>query len=478
MGFLMKNTILTIILNFLMTFLNAQSTYEYLRVNPLDEVATSLIDDQSNNIYFPVINYQNALIIKLDPNGLLLDSVQIFNPSGSCILSELIRVNDSQLVALGEWSDDSTSQLWFTKFDNNLNQLDDKKINSNGFPVYEFRSIINQTGNIVFIANYTKSQSSIDVCIYEITQDGILVKTRFFNSTFINFGYSLLEDVSTFSYKIFSYLPLDLKTMCFLNILDTNFNVTDTRSMYEYIDGNNSARWINDSTYLLTGERYTSFDKETDLGIIKVNKVDSVIASTYFGKPDTVDLPGLYMNLDYITPDKIFFCATTNSYSWPFQYEPSWIMVNILDPDLNLTIQQYYGGDAFYLVNSVLVTQDSGCVLACSRFDYLSQNNEYDVYILKVNKDGLLVSTPEYTIINKNACYLYPNPGNDLLRINSLKNDLTFQLFDLKGRLLTPVQLRTGSNVISVADFPPGIYLYSITNRKGHTIQTGKWMRQ
>jgi len=473
----MKIYISLIFYFFSLSFSFSQSTFQYMYKSPLEELSKSLMEDELGNIYFPVDNSLYGLIIKLDHEGSFVDSIQIINPEGICSLSELIKIDQDHFVALGYWSCDSTSELWYVLFNNNLQVLDDKRLNSDGYKIFDFRHIINHKGNIVFLALYMAPQTYYKECIYEITSDGTIVRNRFFNSFSFNEGFTLLENSPIFSYKVFSFFPLGSKGFSFLNVLDTNFNVIDTVSFNEYINDLNTAKWINESTYLLTGKMYTFNSEEWDMGILKVSSTDSILSSAYFGKTDTVEWPGIYKNLDFISLDNIFYAGSSNSYMFPFQNEPSWIMLNIIDSDLNLKNQRFYGGDAFYLVNAILATQDSGCVLSCSRYDYLTQNEEFDIYILKVNQDGLLVSTPENPIINTNTCHLHPNPGNETLNVNSPIDRLQLQLFDLTGRLECEAELSTGTNSMYVSGLPRGIYLYRILDKKNQTVQSGKWMK-
>jgi hypothetical protein len=459
-----------------------QSTFEYLYSSPFDDLSVSLSEDGEGNIYFPVIHHEHALIIKLDFEGYFLDSLSIYNQDGTCSLEYLIKLDSDQFVALGNWTTDTIAQLWYVRFNNNFDILDDKKIYSNNWFITDFQCIINHNDNIVLTANYFRPQSEADVCMYEITLEGDFIRNRFFNSMSIfNIATALLENNEDSTYKVISTIPLEPifgRLNCFINKVDTNFDLIDCDLIHDpNIKTRASAKWINDSTYLIAGKWFLLERDEWDIGIIMVNKSDSVLSTASFGKPDTSDWPGNYKCLDFISSDNIFFTGSTNSYTPHFQNEPSWIMVNILDSDLNLKNQQLFGGDAYYLVNTVLATQDSGCVLACTRYDYLTQDEESDVYILKVNKDGLLVSTPENPIINNNICYIYPNPGNEILNVNSPMNWLKIQLFDLTGRIECSAELVTGTNSIPVSGLPSGIYLYRIIDHNQRRIQSGKWIK-
>jgi hypothetical protein len=291
---------------------------------------------------------------------------------------------------------------------------------------------------------------------------------------------SIVENNYDSAYKVISMGPMEpgLQRMpCYVNKIDTNFNVLASHSIpNSYFNTPATVKWLNEMTYLLAGKWYVSEEEEWDLGIMIVDRNDSVVHSASFGKADTVEWSGNYNCIDFSSPENIFFAGTTNS-NHIFQHAPSWIMLNILDSGLNLKEQQYYGGDAFYIVNTVLATQDSGCVMVCSRYDYLVQDQEYDIYILKVNKEGFLVSTPETPEINRQLCTVYPNPGSEMVNVNSIKDGLQFQLLDLTGKLQLATALGKGNNLLEASGLAAGIYLYRIMDKENQTVQTGKWLR-
>jgi hypothetical protein len=465
----------------LLSIANAQSTYDYFYSSPLDEISRSLMEDSEGNIYFSVENWEYGLIIKLNNDGKFIDSVRIDNPDGTCNLAELIFINDDYFVVLGHWSSGSDNYLWFVKFDYDLQVIEDEKLDSEGWIVSDFKHIFNHNGNIVFVALYWMDFTSMEDCIYEITVNGSIIRKVFFDQpSDHNQAFSIIENGLDFTYKVFTRVPLPTRFLVSsFSIIDSNFNVISQDDFGNAIFTHNSAKWIDDSTYLITGKRYLNIEDEDewDAGILKVSINDSILSSRYFAAPDTVEWPGLFKSLDFISTDNIFYGGSYHTYWYPWQVEPSWIMLNILDSDLNLKAQHYYGGDASYTVNAIQATSDSGCVMACSRYDYLSQYNEFDVYILKVNKDGLLVSVPENPIINSYACELYPNPGKEILNIESKLNDLQIELFDVNGKLKFNLELESGSNKLNVSNLPGGIYLYRVFDKKKHQVQSGKWLK-
>jgi hypothetical protein len=474
----MKYPLLFLGLMCISTTIFSQPTFDFLYSSSLDETSRSLLEDQEGSIYFPIENFQYGLIIKVNNSGHFLDSVRVDNPEGTCNLGELIGINNEFFVTLGHWSNGSEYYLWFVKLDYNLQVIEDKKLDSEGWLVHNFKYIINHKGNIVFIAEYTLDGSTLEDCIYEITTDGLMINKVFFDQpSGFNQAFSIIENKFDYTYKIFTRTPLSSRVESTYNILDSNFYIINNGTFGDAIYTHNTARWINDSTYLITGKKYYLEENEWDLGILKVSGEDSILSYLYIGAPDTVEWPGLFKSLDFISIDNIFYPGSYNTYFYPWQMETNWIMLNILDSDLNIISQHYYGGDAYYAVSAVLATQDSGCVMACQRYDHLTQNNEFDVYILKVNKDGLLVSVPENPILNSSACELYPNPGKEILNIESKLNDLQIEIFDVNGRLKSYLQLESGSNKLNVSNLPRGIYLYRVFDKKKYQVQSGKWLK-
>jgi len=458
----------------------SQTSFNYIYSSPLSEISRSILEDHDGNLYFSIENFQYGLIIKLNNAGKFLDSLRIDNSDGTCNLAELIPFSETQFVALGTWSEDSLSQLWYVRFDYDLNIIEERKLNTEGQFIFSFRHIVNQNNNIVLMAHYHKPPAyNMDVCMFELTLEGVLIRSMYFNtSSSFNSGFSVLEDPKNCTYKVFAKSGLSSRLPYIINVIDTSFNLLYTHYLpYFFIESPGSTKWINDSVYTLSGRRYSLATSEWDIGILKVNRNDSVLASNYFGKPDTVDWSGNYKSHDFISKDNIYLAGSSNTYAYPYQQEYSWIMLNVLDSNLGLKHQHFYGGDAFYLVNTILATQDSGCVLSCSRYDYLTQYNEFDVYILKVNKDGLMVSVPEEGALDDPQCRIFPNPGLETVTIVT-DDPSQFQLFDLTGRIMFDISLTDKHNLVNVSGLKSGVYLYRMLGKDSIISCSGKWIKQ
>jgi hypothetical protein len=118
--------------------------------------------------------------------------------------------------------------------------------------------------------------------------------------------------------------------------------------------------------------------------------------------------------------------------------------------------QTLYGGDAFYFSWEVCATSDGGCIVAASKYDYTVLVYDYDVVLLKYDNTGLLTCVPE-TGENLISMSVYPNPGNDIIKIENNFDDAVFHLFDETGKIASSSALENGLNLINVGKLNSGI---------------------
>ena len=81
---------------------------------------------------------------------------------------------------------------------------------------------------------------------------------------------------------------------------------------------------------------------------------------------------------------------------WPNTY--NWVYVAKLDQELNIINEQYYGGDAEYIVGSMTACEDGGIAVGGMCYDYLVNDHEHDAFILKTDA-GLMVNTTYNTLL-------------------------------------------------------------------------------
>lgn len=68
------------------------------------------------------------------------------------------------------------------------------------------------------------------------------------------------------------------------------------------------------------------------------------------------------------------------------------------------------------------------------------------------------------------APFIYPNPINDILHIDGINHLTNYRLISIVGASLQQGSLKSGSNIVSMATLPPGIYLLELADDNKRTI--------
>lgn len=187
--------------------------------------------------------------------------------------------------------------------------------------------------------------------------------------------------------------------------------------------------------------------------------------------------PAVHDNLSLVNENNIFYATYLSEYiPNNFVEAPSWIVINNYDSQLNLNFQEIYGGDAFYIPHCVASTHDSGFVVASSRYDWKTQDMERDVYVLKVNKEGLIVRVEGEKTNYSNEVVVFPNPGKNAIHIETQYLQSVLKMFNLSGILELEQNLYSKSSVVKVNDLIPGAYVYQIYKNK-KMVKQGLWIK-
>jgi uncharacterized delta-60 repeat protein len=145
-----------------------------------------------------------------------------------------------------------------------------------------------------------------------------------------------------------------------------------------------------------------------------------------------------------------------------------------LDQNGNLEWDMVYGGDKEESASSVRELSDGSFVISGYTLSYGSSSSDRDIYFLRVNADGNLITAIEKNIniipAKMHLSQNYPNPFNGTTKIAytlSENSNMRLNLFDLNGRLVqTLVEgfRRSGSYEISLDanSLASGVYLYQL----------------
>ena len=475
----------------------SQSSFDILISTSLYEKVHFAEEDLNGNFY--LVGYKTELfssrdcawLLKIDHYGNILKEVLI------CIQdttthANIIEIWNDTLYIFGNKGPLSTGKrdiLWILKADFDLNIIKNKSLHtSEEFHYQGPTSLIMRENHFIALGNTVPDTNSQlpDICFYELNQNLDSVKYSIDFRPFIQVGVDMIFDNFEKVYKVFGHgtYPNTYAGYDELIKFDTNFNFIGVDSIAWQIRSQLSATVYDDSTYMVSGNKHIYSPSDENIGIIRLDHNDHLQYSQEFGKDyDTTDYPGINNNVDFVDKNNIYCGGTSNFIvsQWPWQTDNSWIILVNLDSNLNFNWQRFYGGDAFYHLWGLLATQDGGCLMYAVRYDENTQFEEYDVYILKVDSNGLLTSTRKYPSISINEIIIYPNPASENITVrypdifNYKKREVV--IYNALGNEIRKVVRAPGQpeDLIDVSDFPPGIYI-AVLKANGEKIAVGKFV--
>ena len=488
----MKLYVFVILLFFQFFSTTAQSSFELIIKTDKHELAADVIElDNGDYIMCGVINTpdqddRSGLLYKISSDGDILKKKEYFFTDSISMLTDLLTTQDNRIISMGWKGLLSTSYLnkiWYNEIDTGLNEILFKIYSLDSNYLYGAYNSLIDNNKIVLGGTAIDSLTGTDIFLYSLTTNGDSLNSTFLQMQSIQseYWFSKYPDKSKYQLCFFGNMPpapanYPGKIATFDSLL--NFIQVDTIPRFLY--HHNTVKWLNNSEYILTGKKHFSSPSHRVLGILKIDTNNNVINENYIGKePDTINYPGSGRNMDFIESNNIYYGGVANFIpeQYPWQVEPSWIMLNNLDSNLNINWQRFYGGDAFYYLWGLRATQDGGCIMLCTRYDHNTQYHEYDIYILKVDPDGLITRINENSELEIRNAIIYPNPGTNHINIKTILKNPTFELIDLKGKTIIRKTLNTSTKQINTSNIPSGMYFYRIHNNE-KIIESGKWVKR
>lgn len=478
-----------------------QETFELAIKTSTDEMATDIIQLDNRN-YFIVGTRQaiaetadyKGMVWVANAYGILVDSIEIIKPDTMVFLTGVQKYGNDYIVSgklsYYEHSDRRNFPVFYV-VDSNLNLLNEYRIHldSNYLSVSSMDFVVD--GDKLYISGDAKNRNTTEyyfdifICKYDlqthVLQSNFLELTGDQSST----GYLKTSNYHIiFTHGGWGYPPG--YSSGYYALFDSTLNWVVTDSLPDDIRSDNSAINLTDSTYLLSGRQSVfieppSVDEERSVLYEMAFPNEPIKSFEYHMGTDTLSFPA-NSSIDTTCTGEIYFSGTANviPYEAPFQHDPSWVFLSKLDRDLNPIWTKLYGGDMYYEVCLVKATRDGGAIFACKTYDYLTQDHELDILIIKVNEDGLIVGTgEELPNISVQDAIVYPNPGNEYFNIQSGPqiNGAVFELFDLSGNLVLTTTLDERLENISSIKLSSGTYPYQITFQN-KIVASGKWVKE
>ena len=471
--------------------INAQNGFEVLISTDQHEQAVQVIEDYHNN-YIIVgkreifdLDLMNGYALKLSKTGEILTEKEFALPDTVVTIASIVLLPDSNYLLICKFGDDTVQSIMSIKTSDSF-----VEIGRRYHPMPTEYSWLQETkeylcNNYIYLFGQVwNSGTRSDMYIYKMSYECDSIDSEIFQMNFEQAVWAILDmkNNSGFNFYCHGFFQFNDFTKNdspgTLVSVDSLFNIISVEEIPGGLVFQNTAKWYNESEYLLTGRYYSSDNTLT--GILKLDTADNILASNYLeAGPDTASHLPPHHSVDYISEDDIFFAniINLNAYQYPYQEDPSWIMLAKLDSNLNVKWQRYYGGDAFYYIFDIKATSDGGCIMAGIRYDHAIQDQEWDIYILKVDGDGLITSIDDQSHIPVSEAILYPNPGNDMLFIRTALADARVELYDLNGRFILSREIKNHFETVNTSSIPSAGYVYRIY-RNAELIQNGIWIKK
>ncbi|MBI9035307.1 MAG: hypothetical protein JEZ03_12625 [Bacteroidales bacterium] len=237
-----------------------------------------------------------------------------------------------------------------------------------------------------------------------------------------------------------------------------------------------SVKWVNECELVIGGRALGDRDTNTDHYIAKLDTNMNDLSSILIGTPDTLDFAAWKRCMDFADPNHIFIGGTTDEENVMGPSRPNLIMISKVDSDLNLKRTLIHGnGLWYYYIYTVIATSDGGVILAGYTYDYESEPDHRDLYVLKLSAD-LFVDIPLTEAEQKAVVLPYLNPGTDQLNLKSTINKGQLRIFDRSGLEIYTSEIHLGLNTIDTQSWAAGAYHYSVFDNK-HLIDSGVWIK-
>ena len=426
-----------------------------------------------------------TLLIRLNKYGDTMVTRYISLIPGTCNINKIIKLDNGTFTGIGsKHISTGEARLWLLTITDSLSIISDTNYHTDFNIIGTLFGFLDHFHNLIVCGSACPSGSSYNEhpFVFKFSQSSDSLFSHYYTNPFEQYAFSMIEKPDTTGYLMSiwgKYYTQTNSPSQFLT-MDYSFNVLHIDSVPGRLDLYLNTKKINDHELFVTGKRwFDNIQPQTDkLGILKIDSACHIKAEQFLGPDDTVSYPAYNTNLDFLNTQNIFLGGILNQ-DWGgiFSYNFSYILLSKFDSSLNLTWLKYFGGDQYYMVWSVIATTDGGCIIGASNNDYSTMGEQRDVYILKVDSNGLITGIHQPPTNNGNKTLVYPNPGQDLLNLETQQENLVFHLYDIMGMEVCNKYLIPGQNVLQIQNLNSGIYIYKIV-KNSQMIECGKWIKE
>ncbi len=421
---------------------------------------------------------KDILLIKLTSKGKQTRIRTINFENKHSEINYIFQLNQNFLLLVGIVNEDTSSSILIIQIDTSFNIIKSKVIPTGNYNPLSVNFLPEYDGSYLLYGFVSKTLSTFITYpyIYKISNNLDSLHLKIFDHS--GYGWSSLlkiNDHSGYNFFVTGYSYLSSEQIL---QIDTSFDILKIDSVPRELYNMCNTQWINQTEFILTGEKLFNSSSINYIGVLILDTSFAVIHENYFGNPDTISFPGMNKNLDFLFSDKIYIGGTFNfGYGSAFASVNSWFFLNQIDTVCSINWQKYFGGDYNYTLWGVMATKDGGCLMYGTKYDWQKKDYQRDIYIIKVNKDGLLLSADGTNSEKLKEVILFPNPAIDKIYVRSALRGLILSIFDRNGRSIMNEKIQSMTDQFDISFLASGIYYYRFT-KDGKFIDSGKLIKQ
>ncbi|MBP8822362.1 MAG: T9SS type A sorting domain-containing protein [Flavobacteriales bacterium] len=199
------------------------------------------------------------------------------------------------------------------------------------------------------------------------------------------------------------------------------------------------------------------------------------------------DHSALFETIAAIDSNTFYFLSWENIHLWGqwLPYEPigpDVLHVYKLDHDLNVLCDFILDGSTdstYYIPTRIKTTPEGGFAILGSKKDMTDPNATMQAWVQTFSASDCALGVEALEAYS--TALVYPNPGNSGFEVAVNWPRLVagrITLFDVRGTQVAEAGIYGSTGRLDCAPLPQGLYLYRITDRSGHTVRSGRWVKE
>jgi hypothetical protein len=466
-----------------------QNSFEKLIARDEDQRIFDVVEDDDGNFVLVgwirnlETDYAEGYLLKIDEFGNQMNE-EVFNFNDTIgIFFWNIHFLNNKYYLLGSYG----NHMWYLVMNKNLEILDEKIL---GIPPDSWfsymNSIIDSDSNFVVTGYTTRPDTStshpynMDSFFYKLSIEGDSLTAKFNRTEYhLTMSWDILEKPDSSGYFAYGFeYSSDVNNGQRIELskeFDSLYVETIPYNIHNYC----SSLLIDDTSILICGigGDHILFGEYSLNGLTTTIENQPIHANAFKMDENKRDFSSFLHGVSKMESN-IYMGGTSNfNYADPFYSEyDSWFHLIKINPDITPVWEYWYGGDAYYHLFNLIATSDGGCLMVGNRYDFEIQYLERDIYVVKVNSDGLIVWTQEIPIENRSVT-IYPNPGSNQLNILTSNTESEFELINQRGQVIIKQSLIGSLTSINTEQLESGIYFYRLVNKSTSLIESGKYVK-